>query len=109
MVIELDHFGDEQDLARDPAIGESALQPFIDQPLMRGMLIDDDQRVSSLGDDEGAVNLRACGAERIARTVIFLRHAGARVGARRGDRSEWRLGLLGKAERARAVSRHRSP
>ncbi len=46
-----------------------------DQPLMRGMLVDDDKAVLGLRDDVVFVDLRPGGAERITRR---------RFGARRG-------------------------
>ena len=63
--VELDHFGDQQELPRQAAIGEGLFQALIDEPLMRRVLIDDDERVLGLGDDEGVVELRPRRAQRI--------------------------------------------
>ena len=63
--VELDHFGDQQHLAGEAAIGEGPLQPLIDEALMGCVLIDDDERVLRLGDDEGVVHLGTRSAERI--------------------------------------------
>ncbi len=101
LAVELDHLRDEEDLAGDAAIGERPLQPLIDEALMRGVLIDDDQRVLGLGDDEGVVDLRARRAERIGGAEsIVLGEVPARIGARLSERRERRLGPLGEAEAA---------
>ena len=80
--VEFDHFGDQQHLPLDAAIGERGFQLFIDQALMRGVLVDDDDGMAGLGDDIGLVELGAGGAERV----------GQRIGGRRlaGRRRRWR-------------------
>src|SRR5262245_54457275 len=91
--VELDYFGDEQHLAREAAIGEGLLQALIDQPLVRSVLIDDDERIFRLGDDEGVVHLRPRGAERKGHgAVVVSAHMGD--GAWRGDWRERRLGTV---------------
>jgi hypothetical protein len=52
-------FGDQQRLRGDARVGHLAFQPFIDQPFMRGMLIDDDDALRRLGDDVVFMHLRA--------------------------------------------------
>ena len=101
--VELDHFGDQQHLAGDAAIGEGPLQPLIDEALMRRVLVDDDERILGLGDDEGVVHLRARSAERIGRlpAASSVPHP-ARVAARRGKRRKRRLAL---ARRSRMSAR----
>ena len=47
----------------DPGIGKS-LQAFIDQSLVRGMRVDDDDAAGGLGNDVILVQLRARGAKR---------------------------------------------
>src|SRR6185503_14093014 len=90
--------------ARDAAIGESALQALIDQALMRGVLIDDDERILGLGDDEGVVDLRPRGSERIERPLrIVLRDGAARVRARLGESTERGLRGFGEAKRGSAA------
>ena len=59
LFLQLDHFGDEQELARDAAIGEGPLQPLIDEALMGRVLVDDDEGIFGGGDDEGVVELGA--------------------------------------------------
>ncbi len=78
----------------------SPLQPLIDEALMGGVLIDEDERILRLGDDEGVVHLGTRSAERIGGLIALIR---ARMGdsARRGDRRKRRLGPLGEAEGAR--------
>ena len=39
---------------------------------MRGVLIDDDERVLGLGDDEGVVDLRPRGSKRIERRLSVV-------------------------------------
>ena len=46
--IELHHFGNQQRLARDAAVCQRRLHALIDEPLMGGMLIDDDDAVGGL-------------------------------------------------------------
>ena len=54
---------------------------------MRGVLIDDDQRVLGLGDDEGVVDLGPRRAERIGGAEsLVLGLMAARIGARLGKR-----------------------
>ena len=96
--VELDHFGDQQHLPRQAAIGERLLQAFIDEPLMRRVLIDDDEGILRLGDDEGVVELRPRGAERIGERRC-RRCLGVSVGARRGDWREGRLRTLRRSQR----------
>src|SRR6476661_11129665 len=82
--VELDHFGDQQHLAGEAAIGESLLQALIDQPLMGRVLIDDNKRIFRLGDDEGVVHLRPRRAEgKSDGAVVVGAHVGE--GAWRGD------------------------
>ena len=73
--VELDHLGDQQHLAGEAAIGEGLLHPLVDQALMGGVLIDDDERSLGLGDDEGLVHLRPRRAERIAPAHAARRRA----------------------------------
>ena len=96
--VELDHFGDQQDLPRQAAIGEGLLQALIDQPLMRRVLIDDDERVFGLGDDEGVVELRPRRAERIidGGAVVAARMG---VGARAADMRQAAPGRLRQSRR----------
>ena len=48
---------------------EPALQPLVDQALVRGVLVDDDEAVLGLRDDVGLVDLRPRRAERRAIAV----------------------------------------
>src|SRR6185437_2859999 len=41
-LVELDHLGEEEELALDAAIAEMLLHPLVDEALMRGVLVDDD-------------------------------------------------------------------
>ena len=106
--VELDDFGDQQQLPRDPPIGEGSLQPLIDEAFMRGVLVNDDERILGLGDDEGVVELRARGAERVIRPERrILSGRAARVAARLGKRIERRLGVVRKSERLPAPAGRR--
>ena len=62
--IEIDDDGAQQYLALDAVLGALALQAFIDDALMGGVLIDDDDAVARLRDDISVVHLRARRAER---------------------------------------------
>src|SRR5207302_1923206 len=46
--IEVDHCGDEQGLGRDATPFKLALHPLIDEALMSGMLVDDDDAIAGL-------------------------------------------------------------
>src|SRR4029077_7882426 len=99
LAVEFDHFGDQQHLSGDAAIGERALQPLIDEALMRRVLIDNDERILGLGDDERFGKLRPRGAEWISRSRPVVSALGsARVAARLGKRYEWRLPRFGEAQ-----------
>ena len=50
-------------MPRDAARGERLLHPLIDEALMRGVLIDDDDAIAGLGNYIGIVDLRPRGAE----------------------------------------------
>ena len=62
--VEFDDVGHEQDLALDARFVALPLQALVDEALMRGMLVDDDDAVGRLRDDIGLVQLRARRAER---------------------------------------------
>ena len=64
--IEVDHLGQQQALARHPARDESRLHALVDQALVGGVLVDQDQARLRLRHDVAVVQLRARGAERIA-------------------------------------------
>ena len=107
-LVELDDLRDQQDLARHAARCERRLQPLIDDALMRGVLVDDDQAVAGLRHDIGLVHLRARGAERAVDQVgRRLEALDARIGRRRAD-VEGGLRGLGQAERGIAA-RAQSP
>ena len=100
--VELDHFGDKQHLAGDAAIGVAPLQPLINQPLMGGVLVDDDERIAGLGDDEGILHLGACGAEGVVAVRRIAGGAPPHIGARLGQGVKWRLATIRHTEDARA-------
>ena len=62
--IELDHLGQQQHLARDTALRHLHFHPFVDQPLVGRVLIDDHDAVPGLGHDVGLVHLGAGGPQR---------------------------------------------
>ena len=63
-LVELDHFGQQQRLAGDAAIGHRPAHPLEHQPLVGGVLVDEDEAVLGLGDDIGGGDLAAGDAER---------------------------------------------
>ena len=112
--IELDDLGRQHDLALDAALGALALQALIDQALMGGVLIDDDEAVRRLGHDIGLVQLGARRAERMGLALGgrgLLREGGTRVdGSRRPRRViECRLAAAAEAARRRGAGRRRGP
>ena len=58
-LIEFDDIGDEQDLPRHAGPGNRSFQFLIDDALVSGVLIDDDETVARLRHDIGVVHLRA--------------------------------------------------
>src|SRR5271166_5013541 len=62
--IEVDHERGQQRLPLDPLPLALALELFIDDPLVRRMLVDDDEPIRGLGDDVVPMHLRPRGAER---------------------------------------------
>ena len=59
-----------------PPLGHRGLHPLVDQPLVGGVLVDDDHAVAGLGDDVGLVHL---GPRRAQRIVDAGRTTGAGV------------------------------
>ena len=64
--VELDHFRQQQRLPRDRPTFPRRAHPLEHQPLVRGMLVDDDESVFGFGNDIGRVDLAAGDAERVA-------------------------------------------
>ena len=62
--LEIDDQRAQQDLPDDAVRFALALQLFIDDALVRRVLVDDDQPIARLGEDIGVVHLGARGAER---------------------------------------------
>ena len=75
------------------------LQAFVDQPLMGGVLVDDDDAGRRLGDDVVFMHLRAGGAQR-RRLVRRLRSLGLEARRRR-------FGKAGGLERRSRARRRR--
>ena len=101
--VEFDDFRNQQDLSRNTLLRHRRFQPLIDQPLMRGMLIDDDKTIAGLRHDVIVMHLRTRGAKRtIERIDRRLEGLDARTRGRCAD-IEHRLGGFGKAERRIAI------
>ena len=112
-LVQLDDLGDQQHLAREPRLRQRRLHALIDQPLMRRVLIDDDDAVGGLRDDVGLVQLRPRRAERIVGIAAPSAAGGAdgacspgmsvaRAVDRRADRAAHRARrLLAEAARQR--------
>ena len=107
--VEVDDFGRQHDLPFDAARRSFALQPLVDEALMRGMLIDDDETVARLRDD---VILMELGARRAERKGFRIGRAG-RFGRLRRDGSRRARGIVeallpfGKAEARRPTGARR--
>ena len=119
--LELDDLRYQQRLARDAARRQLMLHALVDETLMGGMLVDDDDAVGGLRHDVGLVQLGARRAERIVarRAIGGLWHRRARrrrqhaLQLRRAvERRIGRGGRLGEAARqhgTRAPARRRRP
>src|SRR5690606_3059229 len=69
---------------------QRVLQRLVDQPFMRGMLIDDDQRIAGLGNDVILMHLGSSGTQTAARRH-FLLSGDTVVGAFERSGREFRL------------------
>ncbi len=82
--IEVDHLGHQKRLGGGLAPGAGVLHLLVDEALMRGVLVDDDEAVAGLGDDVVLVQLRPRRPQRAVEQVIDDRGLmGARIGRRR--------------------------
>ena len=98
-LVEFDDLRDEQDLPRHAGLVDRRLHALVDDALMRGVLVDDDQPVAGLRHDIGLVHLRARGAERaLDQFGRRLEAFDARIGGRLAD-VEGGLRGFGKTER----------
>ena len=95
--LELDDFGDQQDLPRDAGLPERRLQALVDDALVGGMLIDDHQPVAGLRHDIGRVHLRARGTQRSIEQIGDGLGQLDRPCRRRSADVECRLRRLGKS------------
>ncbi len=91
-----------------PPCGEHRLHALIDEALVRGVLVDDDDGIARLRQDVGLVQLRARGAERpVEQGLGDRRGVGARIGTWCGKRLERRLHRFG--ERRTTIEAARRP
>ena len=94
---QVDDLRQKQHLRRQRPRPHRLLQRLVDQPLMRGMLVDDDERIARLRDDVVLVDLRPRRAEPgLQQCLVDRRRAGARVAA--VERPGVELGLRRLAE-----------
>src|SRR5579883_1483901 len=84
-LVELDDFRNEQDLSRHAALRKRGFQLLVNDALVRGVLVDNDQAVARLRHDVSLMQLRACGAERMIKE-IGRRASFGFAGARRQSR-----------------------
>ena len=90
IVGEFDNLGDQQGLRGNTVLGHLRFKLFVHQPLMGGVLINDDDAVFGLGDDIILMHLRAGGPQGQIIGLIFNH----RFDACRGGFTETRgLGL----------------
>lgn len=101
-LIHLDDLGDQEDLPLHAVGRQRSLQPLVDDALMRGVLVDDDQAVTGLRDDVGLVDLGARGAERAIDEVGRRLRLDPHIRAGRAD-VECGLGALRESRCGRAV------
>ena len=90
--------GDEQDLPLRRRSVALPLHPLVDDALMRGVLVDDDDAVAGLRDDVGVVQLRARRAQRRGGSAL----AGGRPARARGGRRKTGEARLAPARRSRS-------
>src|ERR1700746_574478 len=113
--IELDDFGNEKDLCRHTPLADRLLQSLINDPFMRGVLIDDYQAVLGLRYDISVMNLGARRSERmieqraVARLLFRARNdAAGKIAAQvcgRGADGKSRLRWCGEAATKRCECR----
>lgn len=84
-IIKFDDFGNKKDLPCDAAFGKGALHALVDETLMGGVLIDNDNAVFGLGDDIGLMELAPRSTKREVRQ------------GRVGSRERPRVGAAGQA------------
>ena len=85
-LIKLDDFRNQHDLAGDAGHFDRRLHSLIDDALMRGMLIDDDEPVAGLRHDIGLVDLRARSTQRPPDLLgRRLKTFNPRIGRRRAE------------------------
>ena len=113
---QVDDLRQKQHLRRQRSCPHRLLQRLVDQPLMCGMLVDDDQRIARLRDDVVLVDLRARSTEPRLQQVGIDRHrAGPRVAAVERPGVEFGLRRLAEAllerprRRAREIIAGRDP
>ena len=95
-LIEFDDVRNQQDLPADAGAVERRLETLVDDALVGGVLIDDDEAVAGLRDDVGLVHLGARRAERsVAQFRRRLDHGGF---GGRGSDLERGLRRLGETE-----------
>lgn len=70
--VEFDHFGQQQSLTLDTIGGKIGLHAFIDNAFMGGMLIDNHQTVSGLGNDVIGMDLPARSTKRMINKLAFI-------------------------------------
>src|SRR5262249_13007285 len=63
--VELDDFRNKQDLSRHAFSGDRIFEAFVDDALVSGMLIDEDEPIAGLRHNVSRVDLRPRGAERM--------------------------------------------
>jgi len=100
----LHHLGDQQRLRGDARLGHLRLEPLVDKPLVRGVLIDDDHAMGGLRDDVVLVDLRPRGAQWPVlgqRLGQGLDPGGGREAGCVLGQTGWRLQGVGRAPRRR--------
>ncbi len=90
--VELDHFGQQQRLGVDAAVGGCPLHAFEHEALVRRMLVDEDQPILRFGNDIGVGDLPPGDAE--GEAVRFRGRCGSGFGAGLRGRREERTGFV---------------
>ena len=70
MAVEIDNLGHQQRLGFNTAVGALALQAFVDEAFMGGVLVDEHEAIPRLGNNVVVMNLGA----RIAKGIVRLYH-----------------------------------
>ena len=103
--LQLDHLGQQQRLPAHAAVAQLGLQPLVDDPLVRRVLVDQDQAGRGLGQDLAAVQLGPRRTQRVGGRGRGLGQRRGRQGAPTASAASWRAGRAPRPGRHRPAGR----